>query len=118
LSRPATRSQRELARACGDELSTCAAIGAKLLAFQPGIAVMIRYAAVAGLLTVLLPSVPSFAVTAKEKMETCKFGADEQKLAGAARKSFMAKCMSNKNDPRGAVAAPAAVEPVPPPPQH
>jgi psiF repeat len=78
---------------------------------------MIRYAVVASLLTVLLPSVPSFAVTAKEKMETCKFGADDQKLAGAARQSFIVKCMSNRNDPRGAGAVPAAVAPVPPP-QH
>ena len=34
-------------------------------------------------------------------METCTFGADDQKLQGAARKSFMSKCMSNKNAPRG-----------------
>jgi hypothetical protein len=40
-------------------------------------------------------------------METCKFGADDKKLTGAARKSFMAKCMSNKDSPRGKpVAAP------------
>ncbi len=49
----------------------------------------------------MLPSAPSFAVTAKEKMATCKFGADDQKLAGAARTKFMKKCMANKNDPRG-----------------
>ena len=50
---------------------------------------------------------PAFAVTPKEKMETCKFGADDQKLMGAARKSFMSKCMSNKDAPRGKpVAAP------------
>ena len=30
---------------------------------------------------------PAFAATSKEKMETCKFGADDQKLTGAARKS-------------------------------
>jgi hypothetical protein len=41
------------------------------------------------------------AATSKQKMATCKFGADEQKLAGAARKSFMAKCTSNKDSPRG-----------------
>jgi hypothetical protein len=34
-------------------------------------------------------------------METCQFGADDKKLAGAARKSFMAKCMSNVDSPRG-----------------
>ena len=54
-------------------------------------------------------STPASAVTAKQKMETCKFGADDQKLAGAARAAFMKKCMSNKNDPRGpAAGAPAA----------
>ena len=34
-------------------------------------------------------------------METCTFGADEQKLTGAKRKSFMTKCMSNEDSPRG-----------------
>ncbi len=76
---------------------------------------MIRYAVLAGLLTVMLPSAPSLAVTAQQKMATCKFGADNQKLQGAARKSFMARCMSNRNDPRG----PAPGEPaMPAPPQH
>jgi hypothetical protein len=70
---------------------------------------MIRYAIVAGLLTMMLPSAPSFAATPEQKMATCKFGADDQKLEGAARKSFMAKCMSNKNDPRGPRGAPATV---------
>jgi hypothetical protein len=28
-------------------------------------------------------------------METCKFGADDQKLAGAARKRFISRCMAN-----------------------
>jgi hypothetical protein len=39
---------------------------------------MIRYAAIAAVLGVMLAGVPSFAVTAKNKMATCKFGADEQ----------------------------------------
>ena len=52
-----------------------------------------------------LPSAPSFAVTAKDKMATCKFGADDQKLQGLARDAFMKKCMSNKDDPRGPGAA-------------
>jgi hypothetical protein len=51
----------------------------------------------------------AFAATAEQKMETCKFGADDKKLAGAARKNFMAKCMSNKDSPRGKpMAAPKA----------
>jgi hypothetical protein len=57
------------------------------------------------LLISALPSAPSFAVTAKEKMATCKFGADDQKLAGAKRAVFMKNCMANKNDPRGAMPA-------------
>jgi hypothetical protein len=39
---------------------------------------------------------PAVAVSAKDKMATCKFGADDQKLAGKARAAFMAKCMSNE----------------------
>lgn len=45
---------------------------------------------------------PAEALTKKEKQDTCTFGADHQKLTGAKRKAFMAKCMSNRNDPRGA----------------
>jgi len=55
----------------------------------------------AGLSAMMLPSLPAHAVTAKQKMETCKFGADDQKLAGKERQAFLKKCMSNKNDPRG-----------------
>ena len=74
---------------------------------------------VATVLIVALPSAPSFAVTAKEKMATCKFGADDQKLAGAARTKFMKNCMANKNDPRGSAAgAPGAAGGVPPPPKN
>jgi hypothetical protein len=66
----------------------------------------------------VLPSTPSFAVSAQDKMATCKFGADDQKLDGAARAAFMKKCMSGKNDPRGTgrgtPAAGAAAAPPPP----
>jgi hypothetical protein len=71
---------------------------------------MLRYVLVAGLLTMALPGSPSYAVSAKDKMATCKFGADDQKLQGSARSAFIEKCMSNRNDPRGPG--------VPPPPQH
>jgi hypothetical protein len=54
-----------------------------------------------GALPLLLIAAPAVALTAKEKQETCKIGADSQQLTGAKRKAFMAKCMSNKNDPRG-----------------
>jgi hypothetical protein len=66
---------------------------------------MQRYALVASLFSVLslivLPSAPALAVTAKQKMETCKFGADHPMLAGKQRADFIKKCMSDKNDPRG-----------------
>jgi len=62
---------------------------------------MLRYAFIAALLLTTLPSAPSFALTAKEKMVTCKFGADDQKLQGAARVKFLKNCMANRNDPRG-----------------
>jgi len=71
---------------------------------------MLRCAIAAATLAVLLPSVPCHAVTSKDKMATCKFGADDQKLAGAARSKFIKKCMSIKDEPRGA--------PMAPPPQH
>jgi len=62
-------------------------------------------------LIVLVPVNPCFAVDAKQKMATCKFGADDQKLQGATRNAFLKKCMANRNDPRcpvpaGAMAAP------------
>jgi hypothetical protein len=79
---------------------------------------MQRFALVASILatvlTALLPallsgSAPALAITPKQKMATCKFGADDQKLVGAARAAFMKKCMSSKNDPRGtAVGTPAS----------
>ncbi len=70
---------------------------------------MFRYAVTAAVLTMLsvLPAAPSFAVTAKQKMETCKFGADYEKLHGAARRTFISKCMANRNDPRGPAPQPA-----------
>jgi hypothetical protein len=66
---------------------------------------MLRYTLLAGLLTVTLPSAQSFALDAKDKMATCKFGADDKNLQGAERSAFMKKCMSGKNDPRGPATA-------------
>ncbi len=72
---------------------------------------MHRYRAIAGSmvavsLALLLPSAPASAITAKQKMATCDFGADHPegggpKLVGAKRKQFISRCMSGKNDPRG-----------------
>ena len=67
---------------------------------------IIRLIAAAGLAASFLFGPSAFAATSKEKMETCTFGADDQKLKGAARKSFMTKCMSNKDAPRGKPAMP------------
>jgi hypothetical protein len=77
---------------------------------------MLRYIFAAALLAALLPTTPSFAVTAKQKAATCKFGADDQKLTGAARSKFIKNCMANKDDPRGAPVAPPPA--APPPAQH
>ena len=52
------------------------------------------YAAPLGVL--LLLGTPASAVTAKEKMETCKFGAADQKLTGKAQQDFIKKCMANE----------------------
>ena len=68
---------------------------------------MLRYAALISLLPLLLVATPASALTTAQKMETCKFGADDQKLAGAKRKTFLAKCMANKNDKRGPAIKPA-----------
>lgn len=55
-----------------------------------------RLILLAALLAVLLHA-PAGAVTAEEKMETCKFGADNQKLTGAKRTAFIKRCMANEN---------------------
>jgi psiF repeat-containing protein len=62
---------------------------------------MLRFAMAAGLAVTLVGGTPASAATPKQKMETCKFGADDQKLQGAARKKFMANCMANRDSPRG-----------------
>jgi hypothetical protein len=58
---------------------------------------MLRSFAFMSLLPVLLWAAPAHAVTSKEKMETCKFGADDQKLTGAKRNAFIKKCMGHGN---------------------
>jgi hypothetical protein len=72
---------------------------------------MLRTLALVSVLPMLLLATPASAVTSKEKMETCKFGSDSQKLAGAKRKAFIARCMANRNDARGPVKPPAAKKP-------
>jgi hypothetical protein len=62
---------------------------------------MLRYAAIMSLLPLLLLATPASALTKQQKIETCTFGADDQKLSGAKRKAFLSRCLSNKNDKRG-----------------
>jgi hypothetical protein len=62
---------------------------------------MTRIGIIAALLAASLPATPSSALTQDAKMETCKFGADSKNLQGAARKKFIDRCMSEKDDPRG-----------------
>ena len=84
---------------------------------------MLRNIFVAATLVAVVPYAPSLAVSAKDKMVTCKFGADDQKLQGPARAKFLKNCMANRNDPRGpaggsaAAAPPAASGAMPPPKQ-
>jgi psiF repeat-containing protein len=59
------------------------------------------------LFPLLLLATPASAATNEQKMETCKFGADDAKLDGAKRKAFMTKCMANRNDKRGPAMKPA-----------
>lgn len=40
---------------------------------------------------------PVLAATNAEKMETCKFGADNDKLTGAKRDAFIKRCMAGGN---------------------
>ena len=66
---------------------------------------------------------PAAAATNQQKMETCKFGADSDKLTGAKRDAFIKKCMGNANyepkahrDARKKKPAAAATTPAAPPP--
>jgi hypothetical protein len=77
---------------------------------------MLRPIAVIGLLPLLLLASPASAAPTKaQKLETCKFGADDQKLEGAKRDAFIKKCMAQGNfEPPGrkATKKPAAKKPV------
>jgi hypothetical protein len=57
--------------------------------------------------TAVFSASPAVAATAQQKLETCTFGADDQKLTGAPRKKFMSNCMATRDSPRGKP-APAA----------
>jgi hypothetical protein len=75
---------------------------------------MLRTLSLVSLLPLLLLATPASAITKEQKMETCKFGADDQKLDGAKRKTFIANCMANRDDqrqPAGAAAPAPASKP-------
>jgi hypothetical protein len=76
--------------------------------------------AMISLLPLLLLATPASAVTKAQKMETCKFGADNDNLTGKKRDAFIKRCMSNANYEPAArkdamkkptAAKPAAVKP-------
>ena len=56
---------------------------------------MLRILAIIGLLPLLLLASPASALTKAEKEETCKFGADDQKLEGAPV-SHQARCQETR----------------------
>lgn len=59
---------------------------------------LLRYACAAcavGLLATVAADTPASALTPAEKMETCKIGADAQKLVGKKRKAFISRCMAD-----------------------
>ena len=60
----------------------------KLFLSSGALALTIALAATAGAQT--------SAVSSKEKMETCKFGAADQKLKGKQEQDFIKKCMANE----------------------
>ncbi len=58
---------------------------------------MLRYGALLSLCPLLLLASPASALTKEQKFETCKFGADNDKLAGAKRNAFIKRCMAKGN---------------------
>lgn len=60
---------------------------------------MLRYAVLIGLSMILISTTPASALTTAQKMETCKFGANDQKLTGAKRKTFLTRCMAKDDAP-------------------
>jgi hypothetical protein len=76
---------------------------------------MLRYLSFIGV-PLLLLSTQASAVTAKQKMETCKFGAQSEHLTGAKQKAFIKRCMA-KGDYEPA-ARKAAMKKHPPKKRH
>ena len=53
--------------------------------------------AIMSVLPILLLATPASAITKDERMATCKFGADNDKLTGKKRDTFIKRCMANAN---------------------
>ena len=68
---------------------------------------MLRYLGLLAL-PLLLLATPASALTAKQKMETCKFGATAEKLTGAKRTAFIKKCMAKDTSKTHTAKKPAA----------
>jgi hypothetical protein len=62
---------------------------------------LIRFICATGAIVLVNLGTPASALTPEEKMETCKIGADAQKLTGAKRKRFLARCMADGDSPPG-----------------
>ncbi len=58
---------------------------------------MLRNLALICLIPFLFSASPALSATKEQKTETCKFGADHDKLAGKKRDDFIKKCMANAN---------------------
>jgi len=58
---------------------------------------MLRKLALIALVPLFASASPALAVTAQEKQETCKVGADSQELTGAKRDAFIKRCMAKGN---------------------
>jgi hypothetical protein len=67
---------------------------------------MTRSLCLLGLVAGLTTLVPPLSANAEERIKICRFGADNQKLSGEARKSFITKCMATAEQPAAAAAAP------------
>jgi hypothetical protein len=91
-----------------------------VLLILKGVTPMLRTLSVMSLLPILLlAATPASALTAKEKRETCKVGAQAQNLEGKKAADFVKKCMAKGNwEPPGRKVAthkPASKKPAPKP---
>jgi psiF repeat-containing protein len=60
---------------------------------------MLRHVCALIVVMMAAAATPASAITPAEKMETCTFGAEADKLTGAKRKRFLSRCMANTDAP-------------------